>query len=161
MSDFCGACICNGERFIHADAKFVITCLLLPCCVWPNTGQSPARAATAPSQSHNSSTSLQRGRQPRDEGIIQRCITPTGPPSSPIIKSTRLTGKNTRDLHAAELSLSPPRRQSGEDFSRAASSGRRSTSPHKRSTHISSGSAFYSKIIEQQVEKHHVDNLSR
>jgi len=133
-------------------------------CLGPNTGQSPARAATAPSQSHNSSTSLRRGRQLRDGGIIQRaqsCITPTGPPSSPISNSTSLTVKNIRHLHAAELSLSPPRRQSGEDFSRAASSGRCSTSPHKHSIHISSGSAFYSKIIKQQVEKHHVDNLAR
>jgi len=125
------------------------------------TGKPPA--TTAQSQSHNI-ISPRHSKQLRDGGVIQRaqsCITRTRPPSSPVSMSTRPTCKTTKDLHAAEFSLCAPRRQSGEDFSRAASSGRRSTSPSKRSTHISSGSAFYSKIIEQQVEKHHVDNLSR
>ena len=156
MSDFCGAYICKGEK-VFMPMQISISCAYF-CHAFLITGQP--QTATVPSQSHSSSTSPRHSRQLRNGGIIQRaqsCITP----SSPVGRSTRPTGKNTRELHAAELSLSQPRRQSGEDFSRAASSGRRSTSPPKRSTHISSGSAFYSRIIEQQVGKLHVNNLAR
>jgi len=129
-------------------------------CLWPITGQPQ----TATSQSHISSTSPRHSIQLTDGGIIQRaqsCITRTEPPSSRIARSTRPTSKTTRELYAAELSSSPPHRLTGQDFSRTASSGCNSTSTPKRSTHISSGSAFYSRIIEQQVERLHVSNLAR
>jgi len=157
VSDFHVACICNGDQVHLCRCKIPSPAHFNQrLCVWPITGQSQA----ATSQPYATSTLPRDSRQLRDGGIIQRaqsCIVQTGPPASPIGRSTRRIGKTKKELYAAELSSSPPHRHTGEDFSRTASS----TSPPKHSTHISSGSAFYSRIIEQQVEKLHVNNLDR